>query len=1567
MSTKHKSFHRLLSLVLCLCMVLGMMPAAVFAADETSNAAAVTVGGTTTEYETLGAAIQAVTDCTADDEAVVKLLRRSDLSGNLPIHSGVFTLDLNGFEITSNLSSTGALEVWYTGTELTVIDSGEDGAITGGYSAIDVQYGATVTINGGTFNGEASSVYTTSENSYVYINGGTFNKAITSGGITIISGGTIQADLVDLYGAPGGTIQLTLGKEGGNGASFPGALVLFQLKLSDVVGAGVNFGWNGELLPYDPESDSINGDVMVMPDHSHEWETEETDPTCYEDGYTTHTCSVCTYSYNDNVVAAHHSLGADGICTVCGYGKAYAVTIDGVETNYTNFLTALNAACSAESAAITLYQDVTNRWSFESGIVTLDLNGWTCHGRISLFGGTLTLKDSGETKGTLMNDSGCAIDYHSGKLILDESVDLMGTEEGNEAIRLRAYTSEASATVGSTGTENLVLPAGLVAVHLGSRQEVSVLPTDNTIRVHQHNWVDASCARDGYCTDCNTPGATAPGHNMGDDNICDICGYDLNGLCINLNDSYGDGWNGNAIEIYAGGELVETITLTGGEFDYFSIPYDSEKEYTFVWINADGDEDNYSNENSFSIELAGEVLYSCEDCSDLIYDEVFFTLCDHSFGEGVEMDATCTEKGGIYYTCSKCGIFYIENEVPALGHDIEDGTCTVCGAKPFTITVNMADSYGDGWNSNKLLLYCGNEQLAAITLNTDASGVWTDTLDATKEYTVLWFSGGYAEEVSYEILIDGKKVFEISDCTGCETNDVIGTIVDGIFTANSESGGDDIPEGSVIVGGVMLFAGEYLDLDGYVSEEEPDGGYAYFDGIVLTLYNFTYTGYGYECVDEGDDSYGVLIYPSSDELDLEILGTNTLTFEGDWGLGILIGDYYNDDYGTLTVSGTGTLNLTGENMSAVKADTINFQSGTVNIEADLGINTPNADYTMTMNGGKLNVIASAAALFVGHLVLNAGKIVLTAEEYTLLVATLTVNGGYLEVRKGGAELGGYAVDDPITLGENVSITSPENATISSETNEYDITYFYICNADGTPADAFIIADSGSEQDDCEHTDDDSDSFCDICGYLQVGLFYNGMNTIWAAPNRDMPIPVPVPGCNFLYMIYNMSAPTDNLGMGIADDENPATIPGSLLDGSMRIGIILVPVYVGTVNLNGGSIIDDAKATFESAGLTVTDTYHEQIAGGNGGANLSKEMYTREGYTLVGYEIDGVEYDFDVEYTASADGFVIDLIWQRDSVPFNVEVNNTYGTADTVILSNPVAIPGQDYVTTVSSTLGTGIYITGIYLDDTLHGNGIFAYDEETCTLTVFGEYVEEGMQVYAVPYVTLTAHMNGGSLREEWQYNYEPDANGMFTIEMPCGSEDGLFGEWDPDTDEIVWDANLVFEREGYKVIGYNTAADSSGTAYAMDEIISPTEDTEIYLIWECAGHTDPSGDGACDNCGEKIDVKFQTNAETKAIRLLSYVGDLSHYSKVSFRVTLNGVTRDLDCTAAYSSLNADGTQVTASSVFGEDAEYFVIYTLTGITEEMYNAEMTVQVIWTAIDGTVTEGEARTATIGDLF
>ena len=149
--------------------------------------ASVTIGGTTTYYETLDEAIQAVSSCTAGDNAAVKLHSSLMLTETVTISSGVFTLDLNGKDVTfSEAVSFGfdiSGEVTFAGTGTVTMENG---------NAIYVQKDAAVTISGGTYDGTVALFNAGTAN----VSGGTLKGSscgIRNLGALTIAGGEVSS------------------------------------------------------------------------------------------------------------------------------------------------------------------------------------------------------------------------------------------------------------------------------------------------------------------------------------------------------------------------------------------------------------------------------------------------------------------------------------------------------------------------------------------------------------------------------------------------------------------------------------------------------------------------------------------------------------------------------------------------------------------------------------------------------------------------------------------------------------------------------------------------------------------------------------------------------------------------------------------------------------------------------------------------------------------------------------------------------------------------------------------------------------------------------------------------------------------------------------------------------------------------------------------------------------------------------------------------------------------------------------------------------------------------------
>ena len=119
-------------------------------------------------------------------------------------------------------------------------------------------------------------------------------------------------------------------------------------------------------------------------------------------------------------------------------------------------------------------------------------------------------------------------------------------------------------------------------------------------------------------------------------------------------------------------------------------------------------------------------------------------------------------------------------------------------------------------------------------------------------------------------------------------------------------------------------------------------------------------------------------------------------------------------------------------------------------------------------------------------------------------------------------------------------------------------------------------------------------------------------------------------------------------------------------------------------------------------------------------------------------------------------------------------------------------------------------------------------------------------------------------------------------------------------------------------------------------------------------------------------DIKWQVpvvsteNDESVDLRLVSWVDTLD-YSNVQFTVTIGEYTGTLDVTTVYETIYGEAfATYTPAGVFGDDANYFVTHTITGIPAAYFNEEIEVTATWYDLDGNVVKtSETRTIVIAD--
>ena len=186
-------------------------------------------------------------------------------------------------------------------------------------------------------------------------------------------------------------------------------------------------------------------------------------------------------------------------------------------------------------------------------------------------------------------------------------------------------------------------------------------------------------------------------------------------------DSFGDGWNGNSIDVLVDGVVVlDDATLADGSEALVTFQVNTGAEVTTIW-NGGG---------SFASEISYEIL---------------------------------DNDGNLAATGNSAA-------------NVVSGQCiAVCPVISCSYTLNLLDSWGDGWNGNSIdVLVDGVEALDNVTLADGAQGTETFAVSEGADVTTVWNGGGsWANEITYEILdTDGTVVG-----SGNSTTDIIsGTI-----------------------------------------------------------------------------------------------------------------------------------------------------------------------------------------------------------------------------------------------------------------------------------------------------------------------------------------------------------------------------------------------------------------------------------------------------------------------------------------------------------------------------------------------------------------------------------------------------------------------------------------------------------------------------------------------------------------------------------------------------------------------------------------------------------------------
>lgn len=269
-------------------------------------------------------------------------------------------------------------------------------------------------------------------------------------------------------------------------------------------------------------------------------------------------------------------------------------------------------------------------------------------------------------------------------------------------------------------------------------------------------------------------------------NFATRCSDPTCNITVNGTDSYGDGWNGNYINIYQAGIQLGSVTISSGssvtenvevcstapvEIRYTSGSYASEMGGTVT----DGGGNvvfTISNMGSHSTgDLLATVSTPCPDCIMPVHiylDSTSLTANTATIywngGDAgawiVRVDSTDYYVTDTFYTFSSLDArtqytIYVATDCNGDTSMFNSISFTTdCNTGSCDISVAMSDSYGDGWNGGSLSFYQNGVLAGTASLALGSNGTATVNVCSGLTVTYSWNTGSYDSEVSY-VIYDG--------------------------------------------------------------------------------------------------------------------------------------------------------------------------------------------------------------------------------------------------------------------------------------------------------------------------------------------------------------------------------------------------------------------------------------------------------------------------------------------------------------------------------------------------------------------------------------------------------------------------------------------------------------------------------------------------------------------------------------------------------------------------------------------------------------------------------------------
>ena len=430
----------------------------------------------------------------------------------------------------------------------------------------------------------------------------------------------------------------------------------------------------------------------------HNYNSVDTDPTCTEDGYTTHVCARCNDTYTDSIVPALGHVPStpvheNEVAATCTESGSYDEVINCTRCNVEISRTPITVEALGHDVVDTVVAP------------TCTEDGYTKH---------VCTRCNEETIDTTVPATG----HTPAQSVEENRVEPSCTEDGsvNDVVRC-ATCNEVISSTPRTITK------------LG--HEAGAVVSENTI--------PATCTKDGsydevtYCTRCNTElsrtnkSITKLGHieqapvdrNKIDPTCTEDGSVDKVVYCARCNQEV----SRTPETIPAlGHDIVDTVVAPTCTKEGYTLHKCSRCEYE----TTDTPTEKVAHEPAewvVTVEptctAVGTKELHCKVCDTLLNtDEVAINPENHTFAEEstIKVAPTCTEKGVKTLTCTSCNI-QKDVEVDALGHTFDNGkvtkeatydaegvktyTCTVCGeTKTETIAKRVRPSEENSSDNN---------------------------------------------------------------------------------------------------------------------------------------------------------------------------------------------------------------------------------------------------------------------------------------------------------------------------------------------------------------------------------------------------------------------------------------------------------------------------------------------------------------------------------------------------------------------------------------------------------------------------------------------------------------------------------------------------------------------------------------------------------------------------------------------------------------------------------------------------------------------------------------------------